>query len=211
MRISLKVAAIVAVVGLLGMSKSVEAGPIVINPADYYPTLCGVADPVCLAGFGDQTSQAQIDPIIAALIPGAEVEGYKQNVGEATDSGPGAPFYQTTFSNSPSDPSDALVQWTGGSFFTTNPLFLLVKDGNQSPAWYLFQLAVGGATGWNGKDNLVLEGFWPNQGAISHIAIYGTPTPGTDLFDVTPVPDGGSMAMLLGMGLMGLAALRRVL
>jgi hypothetical protein len=69
--------------------------------------------------------------------------------------------------------------------------FLLVKDGNQTPAWYLFDLS-----GWDGMEDLVLTGFWPNQGAISHVSLYG----GTS----TTVPEPGTL-LLLGSGLVGLA------
>lgn len=36
-----------------------------------------------------------------------------------------------------------------------------------NPAWPL-------NLGWNGTDDLLLRGFWPNQGAISHVSLYGT-------------------------------------
>ena len=202
MRISFKV--MVAALGIMGFSMQAEALTIT---APVTPVVNCVLSPVCLAGFGNETGQAQIDPIISAIIPGAEILGYTQNVGGA-EVGPGAPYYSMTFQNTPTDPSDALLTWNGPLFFTTNPLYILVKDGNQSPAWYLFRLTVG-AGGWNGMETLDFQDFWPNQGAISHISIYGTPAPGTPGLFNTPVPDGGSMTMLLGMGLMGLAALRR--
>jgi hypothetical protein len=47
----------------------------------------------------------------------------------------------------------------------------------------------------------VLTGFWPAQGAISHVSIY---TNGN-----ARVPDGGATLLLLGIGLSGLAAARR--
>jgi hypothetical protein len=46
-----------------------------------------------------------------------------------------------------------------------------------------------------------LSNFWPNNGSISHVTIYGT----------TSVPDGGSVVMMLGAALVGLAGMRRLL
>ena len=138
------------------------------------------------------------------------IEAYKAST-DATESGVGAPYYQTTFSDTAADPSDALITWNGPSFFSSNPLYILVKDGAQTPAWYLFQITVGGAGNWDGQENLDLQDFWKdNSGEIGYVAIYGKPNgPATNLL-TTAVPDGGSMSMLLGMGLMGLAAARRM-
>ena len=175
------------------LGTSFQAHALTIDPA--ITPVCGA--PTCLAAVGAETSQSDIDAAIASIL-GTAVEVYKQNVGGA-ESGSFASSYTTTFSNTAQDPSDALIDYVGGAFITSCPnCFLLVKDGNQTPAWYLFRLA------WNGTDDIVLDNFWPAQGAISHVALYAAP--GT-----TTVPDGGSMSMLLGLGLMGLAGVRRYL
>lgn len=72
-----------------------------------------------------------------------------------------------------------------------------MKGGNHTPAWYLFAINI-----WDGKTDIVLENFWPGNGEIGHLSLYG----GT-----TSVPDGGSVTLLLGMALMGLAGFRRML
>jgi len=122
----------------------------------------------------------------------AGTELYKQNVGEASDSGFFSASYTTTFSNTGSDPSDALIDYVGGDFIT-DPGYLLVKDGNQDPAWYLFDIST-----WNGTDDIDLTGFWPGNGAISHVSIYGG----------DPVPEPATM-LLFGIGLVGIAGLGR--
>jgi hypothetical protein len=98
---------------------------------------------------------------------------YKQDVG-GPESGSLAGSYTTTFSNSPSDPEDALIDYISGPSFNCSniatPCLLIVKDGSETPAQYLFNLSnitnISGTTFWNGTDDLVLEGFWPDNGAI---------------------------------------------
>jgi hypothetical protein len=148
-----------------------------------------------LAASGNQTSQSLIDAAITAAV-GAVTEIYKQNVG-GSESGSVAGSYTTTFDNAPNDPQDAKIVWDGAPdpFISSSPIYLLLKDGNQTPAWYLFKIE-----NWNGKETINMTGFWPKQGAISHVSIYG----GT-----TSVPDSGLTLMLLGGALVGLETLRR--
>jgi len=63
-----------------------------------------------------------------------------------------------------------------------------VKDGNQVPIWYVYNLS----DSWDGVMDLNLTGFWPNQGAISHVSIFGT-------FDNVPGP---APLILMSIGLL---------
>lgn len=156
-----------------------------ITPADAY-------------NLGNETGQSFIDAYLVANYSDIGTELYKQDVGGG-ESGALAGSYSTTFDNDPLDPSEATITYTGGDVIDI-PAYLLVKDGNHSPAWYLF-LFDGGTDGlvWNGTDTLVLTDFWPQEGAISHVAFYG---------ESTSVPESAGL-FLLGTGFIGLAAMGR--
>ena len=86
---------------------------------------------------GDETSTSVIKGKVSDLV-NSSVELYKQDVG-GPESGSLAGSYNTVFSNTLTDPADATISYTGGSIVGPNA-YLLVKDGNHSPGWYLFDL-----------------------------------------------------------------------
>ena len=121
------------------------------------------------------------------------VELYKQDVGLMYDVGPYAESYNASF-DPPDDPEDAIIAHVAGKPVIGtmgSPLYLLVKDGNHDPIWYLFDVS-----DWNRTENIVMTSFWPNGGAISHVSLYAP----------VPIPPA---AWLLGSGLIGLVAVRR--
>jgi len=173
--------ATVGLCALLVLVFAAQSHALLLNPAD---------ETYCL--FGNETSQDDINAAIAGTIGAAELL-YKRNVG-GVEEGPLAGSYQTTYLDPPSDPSGATIEYMGGDI-VGDPAFLLVKDGRQEPGWYLYCLTL---LGWNGKEIIELENFWPNGGAISHVALYG----------IRQVPEPATM-LLLGSGLIGLAFLGR--
>ena len=157
-----------------------------------------------IPGDADFSGIFPVNPNAAdiATIVGSETlfELYKQDVG-GPESGPFAPSYVTEFSNTPTDPEDATITYVMGMpVISGDPIYLLVKDGNHDPIWYIFNLGLTGLP-WNGTDTIYLQGFWPENGAISHVSIYGPST---------SVPEPTTL-LLLGLGLVGVAGIRRTL
>jgi hypothetical protein len=191
-----------AAVVVLGTSFQAQAGPISLSPA--VGSCAGLAAP-CLALSGTHQSNATIIAAINARYPGlGDSLLYKATQSGGGEDGAFAAQYQTLF-NSPTLPNaDATISWDGGSRIHASPVFALIKDGKLpadpgASTWYFYDIS-----GWDGTGPIAFSGFFGgNQGKISHVAIYGT--------DVPTVPDGGSMAILLGLGLLGLASLRRLL
>jgi hypothetical protein len=168
---------------LVGLCAVLNAGALTINPSTT-PQFTGTDN--------SNLSDSQISTIVG--VSGLTTV-YKQDQG-GSEGGTFATSYTTTFLNSPSDPSGALIDYIGGASITGGSIFLYVKDGNSDPAYYIFDI-----TDWDGKEDLLLEDFWPKQGAISHVAIL---TSGG-----TSVPDGGTTVALLGAALSLLGLVRR--
>lgn len=120
--------------------------------------------------------------------------------GNGCDSGPQAGNYNTLFSNSATDPSNATIshvaQANSINCLTINCM-LEVKDGSQTPGRYFFNLT---QAVWNGTDAINLTNFWTGNGAISHVTIWSDGPVG--------VPEPASL-LLLGAGLAGLGIWRR--
>ena len=106
--------------------------------------------------------------------------------------------YDTVFSNTSLDPQDATISYTGGDQIVCGVCYLVIKDGNRNPSYYFIDLAL---LGWDGVEAIELVGFWPGDGAISHVAIWGSSD--------RSVPEPGTLG-LLGIGLAGMGiGLRR--
>ena len=119
---------------------------------------------------------------------------YKMNVGGSAE-GLYADSYTTEFFNTPTDPDAFVLTWNSSEDTISNARYLLVKDGNQEPAWYLFDIT----TIWDGQQEIQGLGFWPNEGAISHVSLYSC----------TSVADGGATLVLLGLSALAFSAARR--
>lgn len=164
-----------------------------------------IITPTSIAALtGNQTKQGDIDAAILITL-GSSTERYKAEVG-GPETGSASAYYETRFSNTTNDPSDAYIDWVGPAAIKALGSFLLVKDGNQTPAWYLFRLA---DLGWTENKDLDLQDFWPGNGAISHVTLYGTGTVTPPAGSSHPVPEPGAMTLWLMVAVGGAFAARR--
>jgi hypothetical protein len=104
--------------------------------------------------------------------------------------------YETSFSPvaDPLDPENAFISYVGEDYINCPECFLVVKDGNNDPIWYIFDIG-----SWDGIEAIEIQNFWPGQGGISHVDILGRSV---------GVPEPSILA-LFGLGLIGIGLTRR--
>lgn len=175
----------IGVLGSLVLGLSGQAHALTITPASGG----------CTTNVNSNLSEAAVESWVASCFANAAdlTLLYKSEVGGG-ETGTFAGSYETTYSNTATDPSDALIDYIGGAAIACPSCYLLVKDGNSNPAQYLFDISA-----WNGTEDLVLTGFWPRRGAISNVQVWGA---------ARSVPEPATLA-LLGVGLLGSLAARR--
>jgi hypothetical protein len=189
---------------VLGMVSSASA-LYVVNTGALSPavTLPLSSDPQAYSWgwVGNANSNATIMDIILgqnALLPGY-TELYKINAADGSEVGSLKGSYGGSFTGA----NDGTITYNGGAFVgSPDTPYLIVKDGNAEPNWYLIALV-----GWNGTETISVENFFQGefggrQGGISHFSLLGNSTSTTQL----PEP---LTLLLLGFGLVGLAGVRR--
>lgn len=159
----------------------------------------------CDLGVNCWTTDVNSQPTagsIESLVGATELTDlYKKEVDGGGESGSLAGYFETTFSNSIDEPADALIEVIAGYSIDCSNCYISVKDGNQSPALYVFSLS-----DWDGVMDIELSDFWPNQGAISNVAIWGGES--STFVPLSAVPEPGTLG-LFGMSLLCLGLLGR--
>lgn len=78
---------------------------------------------------------------------------------------------------------------TYGSGPAIDPTYMLIKDGNNTPIWYLFDISA-----WDGTSTLSGSGFWPENGSISHVSVFGVQA---------AIPEPATIAVWAMLGMAG--------
>jgi hypothetical protein len=145
---------------------------------------------------GNQTGGPQVLAAAATACGCTLTQQYKQDAGSG-ETGSLANSYNATIT--PAGDADSFqITYTGGS--SVGPTAWLIVKGGNSPGWYLFNL---NDLGWNGTDTINGSGFWPQQGSVGFVELFGNTSP-----PPTPLP-APSPLLLLGSGMLGMGIVRR--
>lgn len=192
-------------VALVCWSALAMAGNITItgpSPSNSLPT--GAPNPSCTGGNGGTDTAFLGSAACGSLTPLSFL--YKHNIGGGEEGNVGLFSFSAVTANAGGG-DDLLLTWTGGAANACAgyaSCWLVVKDGNANPGRYGYNLST--QTSWNGNGNIQLLNFWPAQGSISHVALFGVGTCTSNCFNETPEP---STVALVGLALLGAGAARR--
>ncbi len=178
--------------GLLALGTTSTYAVLIIDPTTSCPDAGHGDTGVGHCDFGNENNNQDVLDAIDLLHPDL-IELYKAdqvNDNPPDESGSFMDDYTTEFDPA-NDPEDAWITHDGPDSISCGSCFALIKDGNATPAWYLFDIS-----DWDGTEDLHFENFWTGQGAISHVSI------------LAPIPVPAAV-WLFGSGLLGLVGIAR--
>lgn len=106
-------------------------------------------------------------------------------------------YHSTVFASTVKHAHDAVIEQASSSIMPCLECYLVVTSNNAAPAYYLYDLSL---SNWNGGSTLSLQGFWPGQGRISRVSIWGR--------KAALLPEPGVL-LLTGAALLGIAFAHR--
>ncbi len=186
---------------VLGIVSSVNANPITIGPNTVIQWRW--VDPPAYS-FSPPNSYDNPNAYVVSTIVGEDVDELYRGNNNGSEVGPLTDSYATSFT--PGNEGATISYGSGNIVSASDPAYLLVRDGNNDPMWYIYDLhhldltddgISNPVNAWNGEDSIIIAGLWPNNGSISHVALLGS--------EGTAVPEPGTL-LLLGFGLTGLGA-----
>ena len=135
-----------------------------------------------------------VDSISGALgLPVKEVGALLYKTEGNEEEGPLAPYYDSNLIAGVSSTGIQITHMGPGFPMIGSPTLLALKSGNEYVLHYI--------SAWDGWMPITVDGFIGSKGkfqGVSHITLYGN----------TSVPDSGSTALFLGIGFLGMLALR---
>ena len=182
------------VLALLLSVVAFESQALTLTPDD-----CNIGVNCWTSDVNSQPSADSIETLVGTSVELTEL--YKSEVDSGSESGSFGAYLETSYSNSTTDPADALIELLEGYAIDCSDCYISIKDGNQEPALYVFSLS-----DWLGTEDIEILDFWPAQGAISNIAIWGGA--GSSVYEPQlSVPEPSTLTLfglsLLGLGLFG--------
>ena len=170
-----------------------ESQALTLTPDD-----CNIGVNCWTSDVNRQPNANSIEALVGTSVELTEL--YKSEVG-GSDSGLFDDILETSYTNTSTDPADALIELLEGWAIDCSDCYISIKDGNQKPALYVFSLS-----DWLGTEDIEILDFWPAQGAISNIAIWGGA--GSSVYESQlSVPEPSTLTLfglsLLGLGLFG--------